>query len=96
MKQIEATPDRPFFSVGYQYARNPSTVYSFNSYFEVTGDKRRATMSGTDDAALAKRCADYCVTQPGVKFAWVHKTEDCYNHKEVYKTERQNEFNATT
>lgn len=88
MKQIEATPATPFYSVGYQYEDSPWTTCSFTAYFEVVGDKAKRTMPGTGDEVLAKRCADWCITQPGVKFAWVHKTTDCYSHKEVYKATR--------
>ena len=90
MKQVDATPKRPFYSVSYQWERNPWTVYSFNRYFEVTGDKTRPTMQGTDDILLAIRCADHCVREPGIAFAWVYVTTDCYNHKEVYKATASN------
>ena len=86
MKQIEATAIRPFYSVGYQYEQNPWTIYSRNEFWRVLGnDKDRVTMSGTDQETIAKKLADWCVRQPGIKFAWVHKTTDCYNHTEVYK-----------
>lgn len=87
MKQIEATAQRPYYSVGFQYDANPWTVFSFNEFWRVLGGKGKNTMSSTDDETLAKACADWCVKQAGIKFAWVHKTLDCYNHKEVYKTE---------
>ena len=87
MKQNEATPERPFFSVSYIYGHNHGTSYSFNRFFEVTGDKTRTTMGGTGDEALAIQCADYLIKQPGIGTAQVHKTTDCYNHKEVYRVD---------
>ncbi len=87
MKQIESTPQRPFYSVGYSYERKPWTSWGFTRWWEVTGSKKHDTMQGTDDFELAKRTADYLVTQPGVSVSQVHKSTDCYNHKEVYKVE---------
>lgn len=85
MKQIEATEARPFFSVAYLYERNPHTVWEFTHYFEFTGDETQTTMQGTDDEKLAKDCADWLIKQNGIKTAWVHKSVDCYNHKEIYQ-----------
>ena len=87
MRQIEATKDRPFYSVGYQYERNPGTIYSCNEFWHVLDKRVKNTMPGTDDETIARHLADWCVTQAGIKFAWVHKTVDCYNHKEIYKAE---------
>lgn len=87
MKQIEATPARPFYSVGYQYKSNPWTVWTCHRFdktpLKMGGNYR--TMEGTDDKALAIRTADLCAKEPGIAFAWVHVSTDCYNHQEIYK-----------
>jgi poly(3-hydroxybutyrate) depolymerase len=83
VKQIEATPARPFYSVSYCYAQNHSTSWGFNRYFEVTGDKAKNTMSGTDSIDLAKRAAEHLIKQTGIDEAQIHVTTDCYNHKHV-------------
>jgi hypothetical protein len=90
MRQIETTPARPFYSVGYQYERNPWTVYSCNEFWRVLAGKKgtEETMPGTDSETTARRLAEWCVTQPGIKYAWVHVTRDCYNHKEVCRIEK--------
>ena len=72
MKLIDATPAKPIYSVLYQYVGG-GTLYSFTHYFEVTGDKKKPTMEATDDFGLAKRCADYLLTQPMVQYATVNK-----------------------
>lgn len=81
MKQVEATLERPFYSVGYHYVNNPWTLHGCNRF---SADGKR-TMSGTDDFELAKRVADRCVTEPGISYAQVSKTVDCYTHETVYK-----------
>lgn len=80
MKQSEATPRKPFYSVAYQYERNPWTLYSCNRF---VGEGDRA-MDGTGDYTQAKRTADACLKMPGVTYAQVSKTVDCYNHDTVY------------
>jgi hypothetical protein len=91
MKQIEATKERPFYSVCYQYTRNPWTLFSFTQWFEVVGDKGKRTMQGVDDLKLAKKAADHLVAQPEIEFAFVYISTDCYNHNEVYKASRNHE-----
>jgi hypothetical protein len=71
MKLINATLDHPLFTVVYQYVRG--NTYSFTHYFEVTGDKKKTTMEATDNETLAKGCADYLLTQPGIAAAIVTK-----------------------
>ena len=82
MKQVEATLQRPFYSVGYQYERNPWTLYSCNRFGNGANGR---TMQGTDDFELAKRIADRCLTEAGISYAQVSKTVDCYNHETVYQ-----------
>ena len=84
MKQIEATSKRPFYSVAYQYKSNPWTLWSCNSYGPGKFGKGR-TQQGTDDFELAKRVADRLLTEAGICYAQVSKSEDCYNHKTVYE-----------
>ena len=84
MKQIEATPERPFYSVCYQYSSNPWTLWGYTHW---DGDFGR-TMPGTDSLELAKEHADKLVKSPGISLALVHETKDCYNHTEVYRAER--------
>lgn len=87
MKQIEATPERPFYSVAYQYENNPWALYSCNS---LVGTED-TTMQGTDSYRQAKLTADRYAAKPGIALAIVSKSEDCYNHKTVYVV-----FSATT
>jgi hypothetical protein len=81
MKQIEATPQRPFFSVGYEYERNPWTLFSCNKFSGTKGQ----TMQGTHDFEQAKATADSLVTEPGIIYAVVSKSEGCCNHSTVYE-----------
>jgi len=83
MKMIDATPSKPCFTVLYQYVGG-STLYSFTHYFEVTGDKKKITMEATDDEELAKRCADYLLTQPMVHYAIVNKHCGDLSHTTIY------------
>jgi hypothetical protein len=80
MKQVEATKARPFYSVSYQYRNVPGTFYSHH-HFVPNG----RTQQGTSDLATAQAQAIHLVTQPGIAFAFVHCTEDCYNHRQVFK-----------
>jgi len=80
MKQVEATPQRPFYSVCYQYEQNPWTLYSCNRF-----DQSDRTMQGTDDFDLAKRIVQRCLTEAGISYAVVSKTTDCYNHDTVFE-----------
>lgn len=84
MKQIEATPKRPFYSVAYQYERNPWTLHSCNR-FDSFYTKEKRTQHGTDSLDEAKRIADGCLKESGVCLAQVSMTTDCYNHKTVYE-----------
>ncbi len=45
-------------------------------------------MPGTDDLEQAKAAAKGCVREPGVEYACVWKTEDYYNHQQVYEVQR--------
>jgi len=87
MKQIEATPARPFYSVCYQYEQVPGTLYSYNHWEGHFG----RTMQGTDSFEEAKQHAQALVSKPGIVLAYVHKSTDCYNHQEVFKAERKAE-----
>ncbi len=87
MRQQDATKTRPFYSVGYQYERNPWTLWSLNRYgmknpLRIGG--KGTTQQGTDSFDEAKREADKLVNLPGISSAVVSMTEDCYNHKTVY------------
>jgi hypothetical protein len=81
MKQVEATPERPFYSVAYQYEHNPYTLFSHHHFFGLRG----RTMRGTDNLEQAKKQADKLVMEPGICYAQVSVTTDCYNHSQVYK-----------
>lgn len=85
MKQSEATESKPFFSVAYQYATNPWTLFSYNFWPPPMGNGT-GTKQGTDDLKEAIQAADWLVTKPGIAYAQVSKTTDCYNHTQVYKT----------
>jgi hypothetical protein len=87
MKQIEATEIRPFYSVAYQYTHTPYTLHSCNRFG--TGKDGQATMQGTSNLALAKRIADKLITEPGICYAQVSMSVDCYNHSQVYKVWKQ-------
>lgn len=91
MKQNEATKERPFYSVSYQYERNPWTNYSCNNFSEnpISMNSGGRTMPGTDSLELAKLTADRLALVPYIRFAYVHKTESCYNHKQVYCAENK-------
>lgn len=89
MKQIEATKERPFYSVGYQYERDPWTVHSVNCFNgNPTGAPKGRTMQGTDSLPLAMKTAELCLQDASVNMAWVHVSYDCYNHPEVAQFER--------
>ena len=88
MNLNQATATRPLFTVLYQY-KNGSTFYSFIEYFAVTGDKKKTTMTATDDEALAKRCADFMLTQPMVVLASVNKHKGGLGHETIYSVEKQ-------
>jgi len=86
MKQIEATPQRPFYSVGYVYERCTGTCHSYNFWgMKIPLEKkmRGKTMSGTDDEELAFEAANQLLACAGVSETFVHVTTDCYNHKEA-------------
>jgi len=83
MRQQDATPQNPFHSVCYQYNSSPWTLYSCNRY-----DRNGRTMQGTGDLELAKRVAERCVSEPGICYAAVSMTTDCYNHNTVYEVGR--------
>lgn len=85
MKLENATLTTPLYTVAYQYVGG-STLYSFTHYFEVTGDKKKTTMEATDDYGLAKRCADYMLTQPMVQYATVNKHVGGLGYESVYTT----------
>ena len=91
MKQQEATSGRPFYSVCYEYARNPYTLYSCNNFSKnpicLNGGR---TMPGTDDLALAMRTADRLAAAPYIRLAYAYKSEDCYNHAQVYCAKNPN------
>lgn len=84
MKQNEATPQRPYYSVCYQYKGNPYTLWSCNRYGNGKFGHGK-TQSGTDDFSEAKALADRLILENGICYAQVSKTEDCYNHTQVYK-----------
>ncbi len=80
MRQQDATEQKPFYSVCYQYKANPWTLYSHHHY---TG-AFTGTQYGTSSLAVAKAQADRLVKSPGIALAQVSKTTDCYNHSTVY------------
>lgn len=85
MKQIEASKERPFYSVGYCYKNFPWTCYSFTQWWEFLPDPERWTMQGTDNKELALAAAKWLLTQAGISQSFVHVSTDCYNHPEVAK-----------
>lgn len=86
MRQSEATKDRPFYSVSYQYKQNPWTNYGHYHFGATCPTKMNGrTKRGTDSFVEAQSEANKLVTWPGIAVAYVHKTDDCYNHKLVYE-----------
>lgn len=90
MKQSEATKDRPFYSVAYEYARNPWTLYGCHHFGKDPMRSNGRTMPGTDDLNLAKITADELSKVPYIRCASVSKTEDCFNHSQVYTARNNN------
>lgn len=86
MTTLNATPEQPCYTVTEVYGPPNHRSYAFNAYFEITGDKTRTTMSGTDDEGLAVKAADWCAKQPGVDHAYVLEYTDRYHHTLFYTT----------
>lgn len=82
--QQNATPEKPFYSVCYQYTQNPWTLWSHTHY----KGSFKGTQSGTSSFEVAKAQAEKLVAQPGIEYAQVSKTEDCYNHTTVFEIRR--------
>jgi len=85
MLQSEATEARPFYSVSYQYKSN----WPFTEYYELTNNKNKTTMSGTDDEKLAIAAAKFIINKYSYyNSVYVSKSVDCYNHKQILKIKR--------
>jgi len=80
MRQQDATKAKPFYSVCYQWHRNPWTLYRCNHY----GGEYGRTQCGTSSFDVAKAQAEKLVKQAGIALAQVSMTEDCYNHSTVF------------
>lgn len=84
MRQQDATKERPFYSVCYQWQNVPWTLHSHNHYSGLRG----RTQHSTSSFEVAKEQAEMLVTQPGIEYAQVSKTEDCYNHETVFEARK--------
>jgi hypothetical protein len=58
-RQQDATPQKPFYSVCYQYIRNPWTLWSCNHY----KGHFKGTQSGTSSFEVAKALAERLAKQ---------------------------------
>jgi len=91
MKQIEATKDRPFYSIGYVYSRNPWTCHSYNFWgMKLPIEKRfkGRTMQGTDSPEIAKEAAKQLFENQSISDVFIHVSTDCYNHPEFLHLKR--------